>query len=71
MERWNKEGVPRHQLEYVLTQPKMVAEAVRIDRCLLCRNPDVNEAGLCSVCVAVLNDRELELLHRWRSGIGP
>ena len=45
--------------------------ARQIDSCLLCRNPRVNEAALCEVCWAMLDDDELKLALRWLSGEGP
>ena len=49
----------------------MVRTARRINSCLLCRNRGVNEAGVCDVCYASLNDEELRLANRWMTGEGP
>ncbi|MBA4293317.1 hypothetical protein C0431_10135 [bacterium] len=69
--RINPEGVPRDQLTWVLTQAKMVRDAVRIDRCLLCRDPAVNEAGICGVCWTYLTPEEVELATNWSTGVMP
>ncbi len=69
--RLNPEGIPRDQLRYALSQRRFVMTARRIDACLLCRNPRVNESGLCEVCYALLTDEELRLASRWLSGEGP
>jgi len=71
VERLNSEGIRRGELRFALTQPKMVADARRIDSCLLCRNGPVNEAGLCEVCYTILSDEEFRLAQRWLTGEGP
>lgn len=71
MERVNSEGIPRSDLKWALTERRMVMTARKINRCLLCRRIRVNEAGLCDVCTASLNDEEQELVERWRRGTGP
>lgn len=71
MDRVNSQGLPRHQLAYVLTQPRHVRKAIKEDACLLCRTKGVNEAGLCDACYALLDDKELKLAERWLSGVGP
>lgn len=71
MERWNSEGIPRDHLAWALTQRRFVEAARRIDACLLCRRPKVNEAGLCTVCHSLLDDRERALAQRWLTGVGP
>lgn len=71
MERWNPEAIPRHQLKFALTNPSYVKSARKVDSCLLCRNPKVNEAGLCDVCWSVLSDSELKLALRWLTGEAP
>ncbi|MBS1707254.1 MAG: hypothetical protein JSS65_00880 [Armatimonadetes bacterium] len=71
MDRLNEEGVPRHQLGWVLTQPRFVHAARRIDACLLCRHPKVNEAGLCDGCYSSLESPELDLAERWLAGAMP
>ena len=69
--RLNSEGVPREHLKLVLRDRRTVNAARKIDRCLLCRRPGVNEAGLCGVCWAALDEEELALAQRWLSGQGP
>ncbi|MCW5943511.1 MAG: hypothetical protein KIS66_14860 [Fimbriimonadaceae bacterium] len=71
MERLNSEGFPRDRLLWVLTQPRFVREARRIDACLLCRAHRVNDAGLCDACHATLSDAEMRLVERWMNGTGP
>jgi hypothetical protein len=71
MERWNEEGIPRESLLWALTQPRLVSEHRRIDRCMLCRRPRVNEAALCDVCHATLDHQELDQAEKWLAGIGP
>jgi len=71
MERLNSEGIPRDQLLLALKDRKMVLTARRFDTCLLCRRRGVNEAGLCAVCWALLNDEELKQGTRWVTGVGP
>lgn len=69
--RINPEGIPRDQLTWALTQPLVVRDAVRTDRCLLCRDPKVNEAGLCGICWTYLSPAETELALNWTSGVMP
>jgi hypothetical protein len=71
MSRLNSEGIPREELMLALRTPRLVKEARRIDSCLLCRNPRVNEAGLCDVCYGMLDGAEARLVGRWLSGEGP
>jgi hypothetical protein len=67
----NSEGIPRRRLAVALKDRGQVADARRIDSCLLCRRPRVNEAGLCDVCYGMLDGEELKLATRWLSGEGP
>ncbi|MGV3616728.1 MAG: hypothetical protein ACO1SV_15480 [Fimbriimonas sp.] len=71
MERFNSEGIPRSALIYALQNRKQVADARRIDACLLCRRGRVNDAGLCDICYGLLEGEELRLAVRWTSGAGP
>ncbi|MBI1757237.1 MAG: hypothetical protein HY248_01920 [Fimbriimonas ginsengisoli] len=71
MHRINPEGLPRHELIHALRSRRSVFKARRIRQCLLCRAGKVNEAGLCEVCYASLDDEELRLAGRWLSGVGP
>lgn len=71
MERWNSEAIPREELAWALGRPDIVRAARRIDKCLLCRAPHVNEAGLCPTCWAILDEPDLTLAQRWLSGVGP
>lgn len=71
MERLNSEGLPRWKLVWALGQPRLVAKARAMNRCLLCRKSQVNEAALCDSCTAVLDDEELRLVERWMGGVGP
>jgi hypothetical protein len=59
--RLNSEGILRRDLPFALKNRRMVTDARRIDSCLLCRRPHVNEAALCDVCYAMLEGEELEL----------
>ena len=71
MDRINGEGIRRQDLKFALTQARLVFDARRIDRCLLCRRTQVNEAGLCLVCWSSLEDDELSLAQRWTLGVAP
>lgn len=71
MERLNSEGIPRKALIFALTRRTQVMTARRIDRCMLCKRANVNEAGICNVCYSILTDDELRLANRWMSGEGP
>jgi hypothetical protein len=72
VERFNSEGIPRHQLKFVLSRPSIVATARRVNHCLLCRRVGVNEAGLCDLCYPLIQDpEEQRLIERWLSGEGP
>lgn len=67
----NAEGIPRKDLSWVLKRPDLVKTAKRIDKCLLCRRSNVNDAGLCDICTAALDDAEIKLVERWMRGDGP
>lgn len=71
MDRLNSEGIARHKLKVALSDRPTVLSARRTDTCLLCRRPRVNEAGLCDVCWALLDDDELRLAGKWLMGQGP
>ncbi len=71
MERLNSEGIPRERLPIALKNSRTVGVARRINSCMLCKRRGVNEAGLCDVCYALLNDNELKLANRWMTGEGP
>lgn len=71
MERLNSEGIPRADLKHALRNRRQVSEARRIDSCLLCRRPRVNEAGLCDVCYSSLEGVELEMATAWLRGSEP
>ena len=71
MERSNSEGIRHDELNYALKNRRVVWMARRINACLLCRRPGVNEAGLCDVCYALLDEECLTLAGRWLSGLGP
>lgn len=71
VERLNNEGIPRESLILAMRDRRTVATARRIDTCLLCRRPRVNEAGLCEVCYGALDGDELRLATRWLQGVGP
>lgn len=66
--RYNSEGIPRDELVWALTQRRLVREARKIDSCLLCRRDGVNEAALCPICWAILDEIELTAATRWTSG---
>lgn len=72
MERLNSEGIPRHQLKFALSRPAMVRSARKTDSCLLCRRSGVNEAGICDLCLPLIqNPEEITLIERWLTGEGP
>jgi hypothetical protein len=71
MERLNSEGIPRDQLSYALTNPRIVSFARETDSCMLCKRKDVNEAGLCRWCYSGLDEPEIKLAVKWTSGVGP
>lgn len=71
MDRLNSQGIPRQQLLWTLGQRRHVLKALKEDACLLCRKGGLNEAGLCDMCYALLNDNELSAAERWLSGVGP
>lgn len=71
VDRLNPEGIARTQLAFVLTVPRRVHEARRIDACLLCRRSRVNEAGICEICYSMLDGEELRLAMRWTVGGAP
>ena len=72
MERLNSEGIPRASLKFALSKTSQVMTARRINKCLLCRSKGVNEAGLCEVCYALIQDpEEQRLIGRWLTGEGP
>jgi hypothetical protein len=71
VDRLNSEGIRRQDLSFTLKNPLKVRDARRIDACLLCRRPRVNEAGLCDVCYASLEDDELYLATCWLRGTAP
>lgn len=71
MERMNSEGIRRSDLKFVLTQPRLVHAARRLNSCLMCKGNPVNEAGLCAVCFMLLSDEEFNLAQRWVTGEGP
>lgn len=69
--RLNSEGIRRDELAFTLKNRTKVLGARRIDACLLCRRPRVNEAGLCDVCYGTLDGEELELATCWLRGTLP
>jgi hypothetical protein len=71
MERWNSEALPRDKLKWALTQRSIVSQAREQDSCLLCCSPHVNEAALCGVCWALLDEEELKIATKWVEGSGP
>lgn len=71
MERWNSEAIPRQDLAWALGRPDIVRTARRIDRCLLCRAPHVNEAALCASCWAILDEPDISIAQEWMTGARP
>ncbi len=71
MQRWNPEGILKEKLIWVLSQRALVIKAKKENSCLLCKSPKVNEAALCQVCWALLNEEELKLANKWVDGTGP
>ncbi|MBI5708200.1 MAG: hypothetical protein HZC36_14555 [Armatimonadetes bacterium] len=71
MDRLNSEGIKRWELKQALQNPRIVTRARTIDACLLCRGHRVNEAGLCDVCWAMLDDDEIGIALGWLSGERP
>ena len=71
MERLNVEAIPRAHLIRALQEKLIVPVHRRIDKCLLCRRPGVNEAALCVACWALLGDDEMRQAERWLNGGSP
>jgi len=71
MNRWNAEGILRDQLTWALQVKHVVPEFRRRGKCMLCQRPDVNEAGLCIYCMAILDEPEHTLARRWITGAAP
>jgi hypothetical protein len=71
MERWNAEAIPRNELAWALGRSDIVRTARRIDSCLLCRAPEVNEAALCPACWAILDEPEIGIAQEWMTGARP
>lgn len=72
VDRVNPLGIPRNDLSLVLTtKPELVALARATDKCLLCAQPGVNEAGLCDLCTWHLTEPELNLVEKWCAGVRP
>ncbi|MDI9641137.1 hypothetical protein QPK87_05595 [Kamptonema cortianum] len=69
--RDHPEGIPRDQLIWSLNQERIVRTAIRIDRCLLCREPGVNESGLCLLCFSYLTPDERPHAEMWTMGAMP
>jgi len=69
--RVNSEGIKREDLAMTLRDHHRVRMARRIDACLICRRPRVNEAGLCDVCYGMIEGVELELATCWMRGTIP
>lgn len=65
MRRSNSQGILRSDLLWCLRDGRPVREAVKEDRCLLCRADRVNAAGLCEGCSANLTDAEWEAATEW------
>lgn len=64
-------GLRPDQLPWALQKPDLVETARANDSCLLCRAGNVNEAGLCKVCMSMLDDQNHRLAERWLSGSAP
>jgi hypothetical protein len=71
VERLNSEGIVRTDLAWALGQRRLVHTARRLNSCMLCKRSGVNEAGICDVCYAVVNEEELALAEKWMRGTGP
>ncbi|MBS1714962.1 MAG: hypothetical protein JST30_11570 [Armatimonadetes bacterium] len=71
MARLTNTGLKRSELPWALSRPDIVLSARQRDSCLLCRSPKVNEAGLCGVCHALLDDDEILLARVWINGMTP
>jgi hypothetical protein len=71
VERLNSEAIPRDKLMLALRNRRLVMEHRKLDKCLLCCSPDVNESALCIVCWSLLSDEEYKLGERWLCGVGP
>jgi len=69
MDRINGEGIPRDHLRFALKNLRMIADARRIDSCLLCRASKVNAAGICEFCYALLDGEELRMVTRIQTGV--
>lgn len=71
VDRLHPEGIRRGDLTFALSRRLSVETARRVNRCLLCRRSDVNEAGVCQFCMPLLSESELRLVDRWLTGQGP
>ena len=58
-------GIPRNQVLEVLRNSKWVENAVRIGRCFVCRDSDIDETGLCFICRAYLSSEEREAADKY------
>lgn len=71
MERWNSESIPRSHILWALKTPRIVMGALKIDKCMICQGPKVNEAGICPICWAMLDEDELRQAEKWLNGSAP
>lgn len=69
MTRINSEGIPQEHLRFALKNSRIIADARRIDACLMCRRPRVNVAGICEYCYSQLDGEELVMVTRIMSGV--
>lgn len=69
--RFNAEGIRREDVLLTLGDRRQVLNARKINACLLCRRSGVNEAGVCPVCWALFDEKELELSLKWTVGVLP
>lgn len=71
MSRWNAEGIPVSDLHWVLRREDLVRARRRVGKCFVCCESNINEAGLCEVCLSLLSDDLVRMVEKWRQGMVP
>lgn len=71
MDRYNEEGIPRHQLLYTLGRADLVRDRRARGTCFLCSGTPINAACLCEVCMTYLSPEELKLVEFYNNGVLP
>ncbi|MEP6753935.1 MAG: hypothetical protein ABJA67_00415 [Chthonomonadales bacterium] len=62
-------GVPRHMVIDALKNPRLVAEARRVNKCFMCKARETDKTGLCLVCRTYLNDEERVAAQAYYDGV--